>query len=225
MAIRIDGTNAAANPGITGADADTGLQFGTDEVSIVTGGTERVKINSAGSIEATSAADVRLTLGSSGTAGTNDSVHIRGDGPNLLFMNGAGGITSFEQNGTERARITSTGDFEFNSGYGSVATAYGVRAWVNFNGEGAVAIRGSGNVSSITDNGLGDYTLNFSNAMPDANYGVVTGLSDISNNADAGFLQAPYITAPSTSAFRFRTVDVNYSQHKDCEYVYLAFIR
>jgi len=42
MAIRIDGTNTAANPGITGADADTGLQFGTDEVSIVTGGTDRV---------------------------------------------------------------------------------------------------------------------------------------------------------------------------------------
>ena len=114
MAIRIDGTNTAANPGITGADADTGLQFGTDEVSIVTGGTERVKINSAGSIEATSAADVRLTLGSSGTAGTNDSVHIRGDGPNLLFMNGAGGITRFEQNGTEELRIQSGGGISFN---------------------------------------------------------------------------------------------------------------
>jgi len=48
MSIRIDGTNTAANPGITGADADTGLQFGTDEVSIVTGGTDRVKVDSSG---------------------------------------------------------------------------------------------------------------------------------------------------------------------------------
>ncbi len=61
-------------------------------------------------------------------------------------------------------------DLSFNSGYGSVATAYGCRAWVNFNGTGTVAIRASGNVSSITDNGTGDYTVNFTNAMPDANY-------------------------------------------------------
>lgn len=44
------------------------------------------------------------------------------------------------------------------------------RAWVNFNGTGTVAIRGSFNVSSITDNGTGDYTANFTNALPDANY-------------------------------------------------------
>jgi hypothetical protein len=47
------------------------------------------------------------------------------------------------------------------------------RAWVNFNGTGTVAIRASFNVSSITDNGTGDYTVNFTNAMPDANYSVV----------------------------------------------------
>ena len=64
------------------------------------------------------------------------------------------------------------GTFQFNSGYGSVATAYGCRAWVNFNGTGTVAIRGSGNVSSITDNGTGDYTVNFTTAMADANYNV-----------------------------------------------------
>ena len=44
------------------------------------------------------------------------------------------------------------------------------KAWVNFNGTGTVAIRGSYNVSSITDNGSGDYTVNFTTAMPDANY-------------------------------------------------------
>jgi hypothetical protein len=70
----------------------------------------------------------------------------------------------------ERMRVKSTGDFQFNSGYGSVATAYGCRAWVNFNGTGTVAIRESGNVSSITDNGTGNYTVDFATAMPDANY-------------------------------------------------------
>jgi hypothetical protein len=75
---------------------------------------------------------------------------------------------------TERARITSAGLFQFNSGFGSVATAYGCRAWVNFEGNATpVAIRASANVSSITDNGTGLYTVNFTTAMPDANYSAV----------------------------------------------------
>jgi len=49
------------------------------------------------------------------------------------------------------------------------------RAWVNFNGTGTVAIRASFNVTSITDNGTGDYTVNFTTAMPDVNYSVVHG--------------------------------------------------
>jgi hypothetical protein len=48
------------------------------------------------------------------------------------------------------------------------------RAWVNFNGTGTVAIRGNFNVSSITDNGTGLYTVNFTNAMTDANYSAVS---------------------------------------------------
>ena len=76
----------------------------------------------------------------------------------------------FRTNATERMRLDTSGNLLFNSGYGSVATAYGCRAWVNFNGTGTVAIRASGNVSSITDNGTGYYTVNFSTAMPDANY-------------------------------------------------------
>jgi len=55
------------------------------------------------------------------------------------------------------------------------APIYLCRAWVNFNGTGTVAIRASGNVSSITDGGTGTYTVNFTTAMPDANYAVVFG--------------------------------------------------
>jgi hypothetical protein len=50
------------------------------------------------------------------------------------------------------------------------APIYPCRAWVNFNGTGTVAIRASGNVSSITDNGVGSYTVNFTTAMPDSSY-------------------------------------------------------
>jgi len=52
---------------------------------------------------------------------------------------------------------------------------YKCRAWVNFDGTGAVDIRASGNVSSITDNGTGNYYVNFTSAMSDVNY--VTNLS------------------------------------------------
>jgi len=79
---------------------------------------------------------------------------------------------SVRRNGSlsEAVRIKSNADLKFNSGFGSVATAYGCRAWVNFDGTGVLSIRGSGNVSSVTDNGIGRYTVNFSNSMPDVNY-------------------------------------------------------
>ena len=58
------------------------------------------------------------------------------------------------------------------------APIYACRAWVNFNGTGTVAIRASGNVSSITDNGEGDYTVNFTIAMEDANYAATANWTD-----------------------------------------------
>jgi hypothetical protein len=67
---------------------------------------------------------------------------------------------------------------------GNIGTApvYAARAWVNFNGTGTVAIRASGNVTSITDNGTGNYTINFTTAMSDANYAVSTGGCYLDNN-------------------------------------------
>jgi hypothetical protein len=80
------------------------------------------------------------------------------------------------------------------------------RAWVNFNGEGTVAIRASFNVSSITDNGTGDYTVNFTNAMPDANYsGCVNGMEFSTGTADWFFSpkrDSSYGTTFQTGSFR-----------------------
>ena len=101
------------------------------------------------------------------------------------IVSGGTGSQQFYVNGTNQATITAAGLFQFNSGYGSVATAYGCRAWVNFNGQGTVAIRASGNVSSITDSGVGAYAINFSTAMPDANYSVVFG-NEWSTQRDSG---------------------------------------
>ena len=72
------------------------------------------------------------------------------------------------------------------------------RAWVNFNGTGTPAIRASFNVSSITDNGTGDYTVNFTNAMPDANYSVVLG-----TDRDGGATSVDNLLTLSSSSFRY----------------------
>ena len=104
---------------------------------------------------------------SAGTTSTTTLVHSGDTTGSLVFKTNDTG-----SGGTTAVTIDTSQNLQFNSGYGSVATAYGCRAWVNFNGQGTVSIRASGNVSSITDNGVGDYTVNFTNSMPDANYSV-----------------------------------------------------
>jgi hypothetical protein len=110
---------------------------------------------------------------------------------------------AFGTAGTERMRIDTSGNLLFNSGYGSVATAYGCRAWVNFNGTGTVAIRASGNVSSITDGGTGVYAVNFATAMPDANYSVCGITADF--NSPNRMIAIQQNTAPSTSSVTVAT--------------------
>ena len=86
------------------------------------------------------------------------------------------------------------------------------KAWVNFNGTGTVAIRASYNVSSITDNGTGDYTVNFVTALANANYSVVGTISHSGNAAsNTGYGASVSIrgaAAPTTSAVRIYTVDL-----------------
>ena len=87
----------------------------------------------------------------------------------------------------ETMRIDTNRNLQFNSGYGSAATAYGCRAWVNFDGNGPT-IRGNGNVSSISRPSNGKYIINFSNAMPDTNYAALGtacfNTTDVGNGSD-----------------------------------------
>jgi hypothetical protein len=80
------------------------------------------------------------------------------------------------------------------------------KAWVNFNGTGTVAIRASFNVSSITDNGAGDYTVNFTTALLDANYAAVVTSSAMQNSVTGKFTNIVGVTGrnttPTTSALR-----------------------
>jgi hypothetical protein len=90
------------------------------------------------------------------------------------------------------------------------APVFACRAWVNFDGTGTVAIRASGNVSSLVDNGTGDYTVNFTTAMPDANYSVTFAgeAANTSPSPASGFLSVPYGGTFTSSAVRM-TVGVN----------------
>jgi hypothetical protein len=143
-----------------------------------------------------------VQVGQSVTATNNFTIYqpASPDGTVRIGVGNSGATTA------DVASISSSGNFSFNSGYGSVATAYACRAWVNFNGTGTVAIRASGNVSSITDNGTGDYTVNFTTAMPDANYSA-SGVVGVSPGATAGFTGVfDSSAAPTTSALRVYSV-------------------
>lgn len=80
------------------------------------------------------------------------------------------------------------------------APSYSCRAWVNFNGTGTVAIRASGNVSSITDNGVGNYTVNLTTAMPDANF---SAIGSINSTTLLRAIQTPTL---ATGSFGVRVV-------------------
>ncbi|CAB4141646.1 hypothetical protein UFOVP420_25 [uncultured Caudovirales phage] len=119
-----------------------------------------------------------------------------------IYFPGADRI-GFAEGGVQCGEFDASGNLKFNSGYGSVATAYGCRAWVNFNGTSTVAIRASGNVTSITDNGTGDYTVNFTTAMVDANYAVTGTAGDFTGGVQNRMTVDPKVFA--AGSIRFNT--------------------
>jgi hypothetical protein len=148
----------------------------------------------------------------------------------MLTLSGTGVITIVPPNTNTNRTLT------LPDSTGTVATAqstltqfsasgsapvFAARAWVNFDGTGTVAIRASGNVSSITDNGTGDYTVNFTTAMPDANYAVTNGSCDSGGNTNAGILA---FTSATASAFRANLINVS-GTLVDRDRAMLAFAR
>jgi len=135
-----------------------------------------------------------------------------GTSGNILRSNGTA-FTSVDPIASQAEAEAGTNNTQYltplrlREGVNATGTApiYAARAWVNFNGTGTVAIRSSGNVSSITDNGTGDYTVNLTTAMPDADYTINVSAQSLSSDSVAGVGQISSIANPSTTAFRIRT--------------------
>jgi len=218
----------------TTGDVNTGIFFpAADTIAFAEGGAEAMRIDSSGRMligQTSGNYPLEVTGGNgNGIKFTESSNNVQcimaGFNSTALF----GTITNhpmlFWVNNGERARITSAGLFQFNSGYGSVATAYGCRAWVSFNGTGTVAIRGSGNVSSITDNGTGNYTVNFTTAMPDANYAISAFTNHGANTVPAGLATYGSDYAPAVGSVSVKTVTSASYALMDPQYVNVSVFR
>jgi len=97
------------------------------------------------------------------------------------------------------------------------------KAWVNFDGSGTIAIRDSFNISSITDNATGEYTVTLSTAMANANYSIVQGVkSPLSNRNTYCCLGGSNENNPSTTAFQVVTLGSTNNSMTDANYIMAA---
>jgi uncharacterized protein (AIM24 family) len=133
------------------------------------------------------------------------------------------------QNATNATNATTAAACSGNSATATALTtasgsapSYSARAWVNFNGTGTVAIRASGNVSSITDNGTGNYTVNFATAMDDADYA-----ANVSVNlaASSGIYVVPFVINQTASGAQISTARGGITGEVDNSLVNVAIFR
>ncbi len=158
----------------TGSDVKIESISSTNPMLFYTNNAERMRINSSGNvgigtapnyklnIHETGSSYLQITNGTTGT-GASDGAYfgfVNADNT-LRIINQENGHLRLSTNNTERLLIT-------NDGRG--LSQFTAKAWVNFNGSGTLAIRDSHNVSSVTDDGTGKYTVNFSNNLANANF-------------------------------------------------------
>ena len=148
----------------------------------------------------------KLQVGTDATSSNNFTIYQPAT-PDGTLRIGVGNA----DNPTEIAQFTSSG---LVSGVSKLDTAtgsapsYSARAWVNFNGTGTVAIRDSGNVSSITDNGNGDYDINLTTAMPDTN-GSIGACAAETVGSNTGGMRVVSASFSSTTVIKVSTLYQN----------------
>jgi hypothetical protein len=154
--------------------------------------------------------DLTVADGGTGASSITANSVILGNGTSALSGNLVAPSTSgniLTSNGTTWTSAAAPTGITATTGS---AAYYGARAWVNFNGTGTVAIRASVNVSSITDNNTGNYTVNFTTAMPDVNYVVSDGLSGDVDGGVSDAMGGAYIY--NTTSFTVNTRNGQNSQ-------------
>jgi uncharacterized protein (AIM24 family) len=134
-------------------------------------------------------------------------------------------LTLPDESGTVLTSASAVAASQITSALNATGSApiYACRAWVNFNGTGTVAIRASGNVSSITDNGTGQYTVNFSTSIPDTNYSVTLGARPASSGTNGRSLIGA--TTYSTSAVQIQFINAADTAYLDPDVYCVAIFR
>ena len=198
---------SASTINLTTADSNNIEITGTTTITAVTMPEGAlIKARASGAFQLTNSSSLIVQGGANYTTTVNDILTFTKDGAGNVHVE----ISKINENSisqlNSRITITDSGTGKIETTIDGVITEelttasrkstidggstlypeFKCRAWVNFNGTGAVAIRASGNVTSITDNGTGDYTINFTTAMPDANYSIA-GVSGSNTTAINGF--------------------------------------
>lgn len=159
-----------------------------------------VPVADGGTGRATATAYAVLCGGTTST-GAHQSIASVGTSGQVLTSNGAGALPTFQT--LQQGNIV---------------------AWINFNGTGTPAARASGNVTSITDNGVGDYTINFTNALADANYAMVSSGQNTTAGGASSAVATNTSTTPTSSACRVISA-AGTGGNYDASYIGLAFLR
>jgi hypothetical protein len=177
-------------------------------------------VNTAGETIATTLSVTGVTTL---TGGLNAALPVLSGGTGVTTKTGTGAVVL----GTSPTLTTPTFDSASLVTISGTAPLYMCRAWVNFNGTGTVAIRASGNVSSITDNGTGNYTVNFTTAMPNANYAanISCTISNVAYPRTIGPTTASVVLAGSIQVITGYPITLGSAVLEDQEAVFISIFR
>ena len=226
---------------ITGNTSVETSDTGSDGlVKVLVDGSEKVRINNQGQIGInTTSPDTFIHVGSATTnthflkfeadMGSEPNRVLNIFGPDtanstapFTFQTGNGYL--FKCDAEHSFEIDSNRIVKVNNGFGSLAPIYGIRAWMRYRGD-TNALDGSANVSSVTDNATGDFTMNFTTAMSDANYAVIGEVGYNDSSINTAITSSGTHQAPTTTTMRF-CVGVNYnSSLSDERYISIAIVR